>query len=168
MPTTQDQTWLGTLRQHVQAKPCVILRLDESDSGLLHASRRGLNEFTLARAHELCADIKPPTICLIFGKLAELATPDEIEHVAYIGLVSSRSPVTTLETRIKIKRAVGLTPKTEQAVSALLNSTAHAAQLKKKLQSSADVVVLSPKLSSALMDALAAIPALQEQVAPYC
>lgn len=56
MPASEDRTWLDALRQHVQTKPCVILRLDESDSGLLHASRRGLNEFTLARAHELCAD----------------------------------------------------------------------------------------------------------------
>ena len=89
MSTPPDQTWLDALRQHVQTKPCVILRLDESDSSLLHASRRGLNEFTLARAHELCADIKTPTICLIFGKLSEWATPEKIEHFAYIGLVLS-------------------------------------------------------------------------------
>lgn len=25
--------WLATLRQHVESKPCVLLRLDESDSG---------------------------------------------------------------------------------------------------------------------------------------
>lgn len=99
MSTPPDQTWLDGLRQHVQAKPCVIVRLDESDSGQLNASRRGLNEFTLGRAHELCADIKTPTICLIFGKLSEWAAPEKIEHFAYIGLVSSRSPVTTLETR---------------------------------------------------------------------
>lgn len=158
MPASQDRTWLNALRQHVQTKPCVILRLDESDSGLLHASRRGLNEFTLARAHELCADIKPPTICLIFGKLSDRADPDKIDHFAFIGLVSSRSPVTTLETRIKIKRAVKMAPDTEQAASALLNGTAHATQLQKKLQSSADVLLLSPKLSAALIDALVAIP----------
>lgn len=161
MPSSQDRTWLDALRQHVQTKPCVILRLDESDSGQLHASRRGLNEFTLARAHELCADIKTPTICLIFGKLSEWATPEKIEHFAYIGLVSSRSPVTTLETRIKIKRAVSMAPDTEQAVSTLLNGTVHATQLQKKLQSSADVLVLSPKLSGALIDALVAISANQ-------
>jgi len=161
MPSSQDRTWLDALRQHVQTKPCVILRLDENDSGQLHASRRGLNEFTLARAHELCADIKTPTICLIFGKLSEWATPEKIEHFAYIGLVSSRSPVTTLETRIKIKRAVSMAPDTEQAVSALLNGTTHATQLQKKLRSSADVLVLSPKLSGALIDALVAISANQ-------
>jgi hypothetical protein len=133
MPASQDKTWLDALRQHVQTKPYVILRLDESDSGLLHASRRGMNEFTLARAHELCADIKPPTICLIFGKLSEWTDPDQIEHLTYIGLVSSRSPITTLETRIKIKRAVSMTSDTEQAMSVLLNGTAHATQLQKKL-----------------------------------
>src|SRR3569832_951715 len=119
MPASQDRTWLDVLRQHVQTKPSVILRLDESDSGLLHASRRGLNEFALARAHDLCADIKTPTICLIFVKLSEWATPEKIEHFAYIGLVSSRSPVTTLETRIKVRRAVSMVPDTEQAMSAL-------------------------------------------------
>ncbi len=79
MPASHDRTWLDALRQHVHTKPCVILRLDESDSGQLHTSRRGLNEFTLARAHDLCADIKTPTICLIFGKLSEWADPDKIE-----------------------------------------------------------------------------------------
>lgn len=28
-----DPSWLATLRQHVESKPCVLLRLDESDSG---------------------------------------------------------------------------------------------------------------------------------------
>src|SRR3569833_2504225 len=141
MPSSHDRTWLDALRQHVQTKPCVILRLDENDSGQLHASRRGLNEFTLSRAHELSADSKTPTISLIFGKLSEWATPEKIEHFAYIGLVSSRSPVTTQETRIKIKRAVSMAPDTEQAVSAQHKNTTQTTQQQKKLRSSADVLV---------------------------
>ena len=161
MSAPQARTWLDALRQHVQARPCVILRLDEGDSGQLFGSRRGLNEFTLARAHGLCADIKTPTICLVFGKLSQSKDPAEVEHIAYIGLVSSRSPITTLETRIKVKRAVSMEPDTEQAMAALLNGTAHATQLQKKLQSPAPVLVLSPKLSSALIDELVAIPTNQ-------
>ena len=102
MSAPQARTWLDALLQHVQAKPCVILRLDEGDSSQLFASRRGLNEFTLARTHGLFADIKTPTICLVFGKLLEWAYPNEAEHIAYIGLVSSRNPITTLETRTQM------------------------------------------------------------------
>lgn len=159
--TTQAISWLDILRQHLLARPCAILRLDESNSDQLQASRRGLNEFTLARAHELCADIKTPTICIIFGELPEWGSPDGAKHFAYIGLISSRSPVTTLETRIKIKRAVKITPTTEQAMLALLGRTAHATCLQKKLQSSEDLLVLSSKLSSALIERLVTIPGNQ-------
>lgn len=164
MPASQNRTWLDALRLHVQKKPCMILRLNEDDSYRLHISRRGLNEFTLARAHELCTDIKPPTICLIFGKLSEWADTDKIGHFAYIGLISSRGTVSTLETRIKIKRAVRMAPDTEQGVSALLNGSIYSTHLQKKLQSSANILVLSPKMSGALIDALMEIPSNQRPV----
>ena len=52
-------SWLTTLRRHVESKPCVLLRLDESDSGNLTESRHGFN--TLARPHGVLSDIKKPT-----------------------------------------------------------------------------------------------------------
>ena len=92
--------WLTTLKQHVESKPCVLLRRDESDSGNLTESRSGFNEFTLARPHGLLSDIRTPTACVIFGSPPECMRPGEANPHAYLGIVSSRSPITTLDTRI--------------------------------------------------------------------
>ena len=77
-------SWLATLRQHVESKPCVLLRLDESDSGNLTESRRGFNEFTLARPHGLLSDIKTPTACVIFGSSPEWMHNGEANPHAYL------------------------------------------------------------------------------------
>lgn len=154
-------SWLATLRQHVEAKPCVLLRLDESDSGNLTESRRGFNEFTLARPHGLLSDIKTPTACVIFGSPPEWMRPGGANPHAYLGIVSSRSPITTLDTRIKIKRAVRIEPATEDGLVTLLGTGPQASLLRKKLESTAPVIVLSPKLSSLLIESMATIPANQ-------
>jgi len=137
----------------------VLLRLDESDSASLIESKRGFNEFTLARPHGLLSDIKTPTACLIFGSRSDLMQSRDANPPAYLGIVSSRSAITTLDTRIKIKRAARIEPRTESDLLALLGTGPQATLLRRKLESIAPVVVLSPKLSSALISSLAAIPA---------
>lgn len=157
MAKTIVSSWLTTLRLHVESKPCVLLRLDEADSTQLRESRLGFNEFTLARPHELLSGIKTPTVCLIFETASSWVREEDASKHAYIGIVSSRSVVTTLDARIKIKRAVRIEPGTEQALLKLLGTSSHADQLRKKLELTAPVIVLSPKLSSALISCLAGI-----------
>lgn len=151
--------WLITLTQHVESKPCVLLRLDENDSASLIESRRGFNEFTLARPHGLLSDIKTPTACLIFGSPLAWMRTEDTNPTAYFGVVSSRSAITTLDTRIKIKHAVRIEQATESGLVSLLGTGRQATLLRKKLGPTTPVVVLSPKLSGALISSLAAIPA---------
>lgn len=150
-------SWLTTLLLHVESKPCVLLRLDEGDSARLRESRAGFNEFTLARPHELLSGIKTPTVCLVYETPSSWMRPEGAGMHAYIGIVSSRSAITTLDTRIKIKRAIRIEPGMEQALLKLLGTSSHADQLRKKLALKVPVIVLSPKLSSALISALAGI-----------
>lgn len=144
-----DPSWLTTLTQHVESKPCVLLRLDESDSASLIESRRGFNEFTLARPHELLSNIETPTACLIFSSPPDWKRTKDTNPTAYLGIVSSRSAITTLDTRIKIKRAARIEPGTESGLVSLLGTGPQATLLRKKLEPTTPVVVLSPKLSSA-------------------
>lgn len=153
-----DDTWLMTLRRYVEAKPCVILRLDENDSDSLAGSRLGFSEFTLARARGLLSEIKPPTVCLIFGKHEDLENAGSSIPTAFFGIVSSRSAVTTLDSRIKIRRARCIEPETETGLLELLGAGQQATLLRKKLESNLPVTVLSPKLSSALIATLGTIP----------
>ena len=160
--TETEESWLTELCQHVEARPCVLLRLDEDDSKQLAASRGGFNEFTLARTHDLLSAIHPPTVCLIFSAMPEWQGHRGEKPYAHVGIVSSRSPITTLDTRIKVKRAVHITPATEQELVTVLDTSTHADQLRKRLESGAPVVVLSPKLSRGVIEALAAIPSNQQ------
>jgi hypothetical protein len=158
MTTETEEPWLEELCQHVEAKPCVVLRLDEDDSSQLAASRGGFNEFTLARNHDLLSFIHPPTVCIIFSsKGARLGHRHDEPH-ARLGIISSRSPITTLDTRIKVKRAVQTAPSTEPELVSLLGASAQAEQLRKRLESTASVVALAPKLSRSVIEAIATVP----------
>ena len=100
-------TWLDDLKRYVERKPLIVLRIDDDEWNRLSESRYGLNEFTIARSHQLLRSAKYQTICLVIGK-------NNISKHAHIALVTSRQPVTTLETRIKVKRGTSIEPETAQ------------------------------------------------------
>ncbi|MBI2999332.1 MAG: hypothetical protein HYY46_12940 [Deltaproteobacteria bacterium] len=142
--------WLNTLRQLVEKKPIVVLKFDDDEWERLRESRRSVNEFTIARSHSLLEGVKVPTPCLIFGK-------EEGNGSLYFGLISSRSAVTTLQSRIKIRRGVEIRPHSETEILRLISEEPHATNLKNRLHHDAPVVILSAKLSSYLIDRLASI-----------
>ncbi len=144
--------WLDTLKEIVGKKPLVIFQFDGEEWCRLCESRRGANEFTIARSHDLLKNISTPTACLVFGK-------NDYESGAYFGLVSSRSPVTTLESRVKVMRALRVQPSSKDELLKLVTDKPHAGNLQSRLASAASVVVLSPKLSAHLVGKLAAIEA---------
>jgi hypothetical protein len=144
--------WLKHLKAVVRKKPLIVFQFDGEEWLRLRESRRGVSEFTFARAHNLLEKVKTPTACLIFGQ-------DDGDESAYFGLVSSRSPVTTLESRIKVKRAVAIQPSSKSGLRALITETPHAGNLQTRLASPASVIPLSPKLSAHLIDKLAGIEA---------
>lgn len=153
-----DETWIAELCGHVEAKRCAVLRLDEDDSGQLAGSRGGFNEFTLAQKHDVLSAIHPPTVCLVFDSKPEWARHRGEAPHAHVGIISSRSPITTLDTRIKVKRAVRITPATEPELVQLLGVERQANDLRKRLTEGGAVVTLPPKLGRALIEALASIP----------
>lgn len=116
----------------------------------LRDSRRGANEFMIARSHELLSEARTPTACLVFGI-------DKDETEAYFGLVSSRSAVSTLESRVKVKRALHIHPSSKGDFLQLVTEQPHAANLRSRLASDESVIVLSPKLSAHLVEKLATI-----------
>lgn len=152
-PQTQDEaprTWVDTLGDLVEKKPIVILRFGADEWESLRQSRRGINEFTVARSHDLLQDVKTPTVALLLGR------DDAGEHLCF-GLVRSRAGITTLQTRIKIIRAVHIRPNTEADLLAFIEDRAQAYRFAERLASQAAVAVLSPKLGSALIQRLASI-----------
>lgn len=142
--------WLEALKTHSESHPIVVLRFSADEWESLLNARRGANEFTVARTHSMVRDVKVPAPCLVLGD-------ESTDPQAYFGLVSSKSPITTLESRLKVSRAVAIRPATSDGLGAMVTETPHARNLTSRLQSDAAVDTLSPKLSSHLIERLADI-----------
>ena len=142
--------WLESLKRHVQGRPLVVFQFEGEEWTRLRNSRRGANEFTIARPHELLEQVRVPTACLVVGK-------DGDGSAAQIGLVSSRSRVTTLDSRTKVKRAQRVQPSSMDGIQTLVTDKAHARKLRDRLSSRESVIALSPKLSVHLVERLAEI-----------
>jgi hypothetical protein len=146
--------WLDKLRHLVEKKPLIILIFDGAEWDSLRESRRGVNEFTVARRHDLLKSAKPSTPCLIWGKNSD-------SESIYFGLISSRSAITTLDSRLKIRRALEIQPSSQSKLIRLVKDRKHAQSLTARLRDGKSVVTLTPKLSSYLIEKLASIASNQ-------
>ena len=145
-----DQSWLNTLKAFVQQRPLVIFQFEEHEWCRLQESRRGVNEFTCAKYHELVTTIRTPSTCLLFGR-------DESESEAYFGIVKSRAAVTTLESRVKVSRSRPILPSSIADLFRLATERRHVTQRRHQFDSNNSVIVLSPQLSVYLVEILADI-----------
>lgn len=116
----------------------------------MRESRRGVNEFTFVRSHKAVSGVQRLTACLVFGK-------DDHEAKTHFGLVSSRSAVSTLDSRVKVRRAQHIHLSSKTDLLRLVREQPHARNLHSKLASNESVIVLSPKLSVHLVEKLAEI-----------
>ena len=53
--------WFTTLKGIVQQKPLIVFQFSGDDWMRLRDSRRGANEFSVARPHAMLRDVRPPT-----------------------------------------------------------------------------------------------------------
>ena len=143
-------SWLQTLKDYAEQHPIVVLRFGSDEWESLSNSRRGVGEFTVALPHALVSGVKAPAPCLLLGK------DGEAEQVLF-GLVSSRSPITTLDSRIKVTRSVVVAPSSVAGLSALICDAPHAKNFSSRVKDDQAVSLLSPKLSSYLIQRLATI-----------
>ena len=141
---------LEELAARAERNPLVVLRLNVSEWNALRESRRGVGEFTTAFPHADFAQLKAPTLCLLMAEVDD-------EHYAYLGLIGARSAITTLQSRVKVKRAVPIKPADPPALIELLTTPGHKRALTERLSRGSGLTVLSPKLSSELVNRLAQV-----------
>ena len=142
--------WLKTLKTLVDKKPIVVLRFDEVEWESLTNSRRGPHEFTIARSHDLLGEIKTPTACIVVGRAKG-------RQVLYFGLVSSRAAVSTLETRIKVKRSVPVKPSNLTTLGKRIKDKRLNGLFRDRVSPEAECAMLTPKVSVEVVKQLAAI-----------
>jgi hypothetical protein len=156
------ENWQDDLRAWVEERPCAILRLTTQEWAVLSESKRGLNEFTIARSHSLFEHLKVPTLCLIYA--AQNGNPPwrwKQPDKGLIGILRSPVAISSLETRVRVTRAVEISPATEYELAALIQEQPHTKNLQDRLSLEEPFIVLSPKLSRTVITALLEIPANQ-------
>lgn len=146
-----DASWRKSLEEIVRQRRLVIFQFDGEEWWRLQESRRGLNEFTIARSHEHLRQIQIPTACILLMQ-------DDFETKARFGVVSSRSAISTLESRIKIKKSQRIQPSSKDGLF-LLIADKLPPRKQDELASDKSVVVLPPKPSAHLVEKLAEIEA---------
>lgn len=141
--------WRMRLARHVEKFPCAIVRLERDESDGIASSRRQFRRFTIARSHELVDRLKVPTICV------SLELHPKQNH-AYVGLCTHKQPITTLLSRLSFRYGFCAKPDTEKEIARLVTGKALAGLLEGALRQKDSVVQLTPKVSSAVVSALAA------------
>lgn len=149
---SRSSDWLGAIKTVVGKKPLILLRFDADEWGSLKESRGGTNHFTVARRHPARNALSVPTACLLVGQ------SHSSEPEIHFGLLKTRTPVTTLESRLKIVSAQAVSPSSEGALLDLMTNKAMKSVLRKQLDGETSVVTLSPGVSVHLIEKLAEIP----------
>ena len=113
---------------------------------------RWLITYNEQRPHDALDGVKTPTACLVSGQSYD-------EHDLYFGLISSRGAVTTLDTRIKVKRCVQVEPSSLSELGALITDKRLNGLFIDRISSEAECTMLTPKVSVEMVAQLAAIDA---------
>ena len=142
--------WLNKLKEVVRKKGLVVFQFGSDEWLQLLDSKHGANEFTIARSHQSIGKIKTPTACILLER-------NIFRSGIYFGVVSSRASVSTLESRVKIRRAHHIKPSSKLELSTLVTKKPHSTNLHTKLSSDEVASVLSSKLSVHLIEKLAEI-----------
>lgn len=141
-------SWLPFLKNVARDNRIVVLRLGDDERMPLESSHLGVNGFTKALPKDSLKDAKGVPLCLI-----SMGTGENL----YLGLIGSRSNITTFDVRIKIERATEIRPSSTAGLLRLVTEQPHAGNLRRRLSSSGSVKVLSPKLGAHLVERLASI-----------
>lgn len=143
-----EPLWLARLKRHLERKPLAILKFDDDDWDQICFSRKGKHEFTFVRPRRALDDVGGRTPCLIEAS--------GIDGGLHVGVIESRTGVSSLDSRIKVTAVSPVQPESLQDCLKLLPDALLAAA-SSTLQGDNDFVTLSPRPSASLLDSLASI-----------
>ncbi|WP_207099693.1 hypothetical protein [Paracoccus shandongensis] len=141
---------MDALVGHLEGRPIAILRLDASYWSALSSSRRGIGEFTIAINHDAFVSLKAPTLCLL---IADAGSGPKL----MAGVIGNPGAVTTIQSRVKLKRVFPIEPSSPQGLVKLLENQTHVTALRTRLAKREELMTLSAKLSGHIVEMLAKI-----------
>ena len=143
---------LAKLPQWFESKPLVLLRFRDGFWSDVSGTRHGLNRFTIVRNHHVFDGLKLPSLCL-----AEM--PLDGSRKFYVGVVKSKGAVGTFDSRITVLKLKELKLSDFEELTTQLDGQIFQTLFKDRLTSKRFATILSPKVSVAIIDALAKDPA---------
>ncbi len=135
----------GKIANWVQKKPLILIRFDEAFS----ESLQGFEHLTMAKPHTTFREFKLPTLCLL-----EIQEGDGTK--CYMATAIRKRRVSTFESCLTIKKLRPLQPDSLQAIKPLITDSRMKRLLVDRLPEEGAIKGLSPKLSSHLVEILAA------------
>lgn len=145
--STRTTAKTPTSREVLKTLPVAFLRLSSEQSTAIQESRNGLNRFTLAKPHSFLEKLKFPSLALV-----EMEVDGECE--CYAGLLQSKAPITTLESRIELVRLAKLSVLRLDELSTRVTPKRMSGLLRAKLADLAKEPALSDKLGVTVVDEL--------------
>jgi hypothetical protein len=143
------------LLQWVEKKPIIIKAFDEEDSiRFIYAKSGRLDYITFTRPHNEVNVLKLPTICLF-----ELTFFDEIH--CFIGVIEKKAAVSTLDSRLAAIQLQEINTNSLDEIFKSLTNTGHKNRFKLHIQNKEKIELLTPRLSSHIINILACDPSNQ-------
>jgi len=144
--------WIEDFKLLVHKRLITIFRFSESEWEGLLESKNGISEFTIARSHSKLESTPKRSICLLIGT-------ESGEQFVYIGAVSSKSAISTLETRIKIRAVTAVEPSSYSGFYSALSSQFDKSRLQEQFANKSAVVRLSKSVAVDVAEFLLSDPA---------
>lgn len=141
-----EHGWREDLRFAAEKAGVSLFQFTEDEWSQLKQSRFGGREFTIARRHEFFDGIKARSLCLVVGREGG----DYFQ--LYVGVISTKQAITTLETRVKVRRLQRISPHSESEFAEATGIESYGALTE------TTVVRLSKKRGGAIVHALSAYP----------
>jgi hypothetical protein len=138
--------WREELRFIAEKFGISLVEFSEEEWSQLKQSRSGGREFTIARSHETFGGIKSRSLCLVVGR------EDHDIFQLYIGVLATKQAISTLETRIKVRRLEKISPNTESEFEEVTGIGSQAPQADTK------VTRITKKRGGSIVHALSAYP----------
>ncbi len=134
-----------------ETKPLVLLRFPDGFEQAIAESKNGLSRFTFAKPHGSFHELKLPTLCLVEMR-------DGSTRKCFVGVAKTKAAITTLDSRLTVLKLQSLKLASLDAIGVQLTESLFRTKLKQKLEAPYLAQSLSPQLSAAIVEALAADP----------
>lgn len=141
------------LARWVGERSLAVLRFNSELAESLRRSSNGLQKFTFAELHSEFEGLRPPTLCLT--EVQDESYGDDY-YECYIGIVTSKAAITTFDSRLTVVKLREVNLTSLESLVFKVPKGQYRRMLRNQLPEESMVSVLSPKLSSSVIEVLAA------------